>query len=350
MADALADWANPSSVHAEGRAARARLDACRRGIAATLGWSGPLVFTSGATEGLDIALRRVPCDRIIVSAVEHPAVHRAAPGALLIPVDREGRLDLDALGGLLAGSERPLICVQAVNNEAGMMLPVNDVARLVRNAGGLLLVDCAQSAGKIPLPEADMVVVASHKLGGPPGAGALLLRHAGLVEAIGGQEDGVRPGTHNLPAIAGFAAAIEAHGDWFAAMLALRQELERRIEDKGGVVVAGGTDRIATIGAYRMPGVPAAAQLMHMDLAGIAVSVGSACSSGAVRPRRTLRAMGWEDAEAAEVVRISFGRGTSRADVVACADAWSALAVRKQAAEQARVLPLRSIGGLAAQA
>ena len=332
MTDALADWANPSSAHGEGRAAKAKLEDCRRRIADALGWSGEIVFTGGATEALAIALTRAACDRRIVSAVEHPAVHRVAPDAMRVPVDRGGRIDLDALAALTDGAARPLVCVQSVNNETGVIHPLPEITEIVRAAGGLLLVDCSQSAGKLPLPQADMVVVAAHKLGGPPGAGALLLRSAVLVEAVGGQENGLRAGTSNLPAIAGFAAALDADKGWFADMATLRMLLEGRLLAVGAEVVAAGRPRIPTIGAYRMPGVPAAAQLMHMDLAGIAVSAGSACSSGAVRPSATLAAMGWSDAEAGEVIRISFGRDTSLADVEACAAAWTALASRRRAA------------------
>lgn len=332
MADALGEWANPSSAHAEGRRARARLEDCRRRIAASLGWDGEVVFTSGATEALAIVLTRAVAGRRIVSAVEHPAVHRAAPDAIRIAVDRGGRLDVSALHPLLEGAGRPLVCVQSVNNETGVTHPIAGIAEIVRAAGGLLLVDCSQSAGKLPLPDADMIVIAAHKLGGPPGIGALLLRDPATITAVGGQEGGLRPGTHNLPAIAGFAAALEADKSWFAAMPALRERLERRLVAVSAAIVAADQQRIATIGAYRMLGIPAAAQLMHMDMAGIAVSAGAACSSGAVRPSATLAAMGWPDAEAAEVLRVSFGRGTSEADIDAFVAAWIALAERRHAA------------------
>lgn len=332
MAEALDAWANPSSAHGEGRRAKAYLEDCRRRIARALVWPGELVLTSGATEALAIALTRVACDRRIVASVEHPAVHRMAPDAARIPVDKDGRLELEAIAGLVAGSERPLVCVQSVNNETGAIHPMDEVARTVRQAGGLLVADCSQSAGKLALPEADIVVVAAHKLGGPPGVGALLLREPGLVEPLGGQEGGLRPGTSNLPAIAGFAAAVEADKGWFADMAGLRRRFEDRLDAAGAQIVAASQPRIATIGAYRMPGVPATAQLVHMDLLGIAVSAGSACSSGSVRPSATLAAMGWSDGDASEVLRISFGRGTSQPDVEACAAAWKALIERRRAA------------------
>ena len=332
MAEALDAWANPSSAHVEGRRAKAYLEDCRRRIAHALDWPGELVFTSGATEALAIALTRVACDRRIVASVEHPAVHRVAPDAARIPVDRDGRLDFEAMTGLAEGSERPLFCVQSVNNETGVIHPMDEVLRAVRQAGGLLVADCSQSAGKLALPDADIVVVAAHKLGGPPGVGALLLRESGLVEPQGGQEGGLRPGTSNLPAIAGFAAAVEADKSWFVDMAGLRRRFEDRLEGRGAQIVAASQPRIATIGACRMPSVPAAAQLVHMDLLGIAVSAGSACSSGSVRPSATLAAMGWCDGDASEVLRISFGRSTSWTDVDACAAAWEALSERRRAA------------------
>lgn len=328
----MADWANPSSAHGEGRRARALLDKCRSEVASALGWTGDLIFTSGATEALAIALTRSGVDRHIVSAVEHPAVHRVVPGAAKIPIDRDGRLDVEALPSLVAGPDRPLVCVQSVNNETGVIHPLGEVAAHAREGGALLLCDASQSAGKLPLPDADMIVVAAHKLGGPPGIGALLLRDRALISPVGGQEGGLRPGTANLPAIAGFAAALGAGHGWFADMADLRARLDARIVAAGGIVVAADRPRIPTIAAYRMPGVPAAAQLMHFDLAGIAVSAGSACSSGSVRPSATLAAMGWADADASQVLRISFGRGTSAEDIEAFAAGWEALAGRRRAA------------------
>ena len=332
MIDALDGWANPSSAHADGRRARAALEDCRRRTAAALGWTGEVVFTGGATEALDIALNRAACDRRIISAVEHAAAHRAAPDAVRIAVDASGVLDLDALPRAMVGSALPLVCVQHANSETGVLHPIAAVAAIVRAAGGRLLVDCSQTAGKLALPDADMIVVASHKLGGPPGAGALLLRDLGSIAAVGGQENGYRPGTQNLPAIAGFAAALETDFGWMAEAAALRAVLEAALDAAGAEIVAASRPRIPTIGAYRMPGVPAAAQLMRFDLAGISISAGSACSSGAVRPSEALAAMGWPKARAAEVVRISFGRDTSRADVDACVDMWTSLATRRRAA------------------
>jgi cysteine desulfurase len=331
MAEAFRTWANPSSPHAEGRAARALLEDARRRVAAAFGWDGTLVFTSGATEAIEIVMRRAKAGPRLASAVEHPAVLRCAPDVLL-PVGGDGRLDLAALEAALAGRERPLVALMAVNNETGVVQPVKEANERVKAAGGLLLVDCAQSAGKLPLPEADFVVLAAHKLGGPPGVGALLARDAASIEAIGGQEGGHRPGTPAVPAILGFAAAAEADHGWYGEAERLRARLDAGIVAAGGEVVAGDSPRIATIGAYRMPGVTGAAQMMRLDLAGIAVSAGSACASGSLKASHVLAAMGWTEESAREVIRVSFGPETSEAGIESLLGEWRAMAGKRRAA------------------
>jgi len=325
-------WANPSSAHAEGRAVRAALEEARARIAAALGWNGALIFTSGATEAIEIVVRRARAGPRIASAIEHPAVLRSAPDARLIAVKRDGTLDLADLDAALAAGDRPLVAVQAVNNETGVIHPIAEVAARVQAAGGLLLVDCAQSAGKLPLPEADFLVVAAHKLGGPPGVGALLFRDSAALEAVGGQEGGFRPGTPAVPMILGFAAAVEADHGWYREAERLRAKLDRGIEQSGGEIVAGAARRIATIAAYRMPGVPAAAQMMQLDLAGIAVSAGSACSSGSLKTSHVLLAMGMEEEAAREVIRVSFGPRTVESHVDALLTEWRKLYDRRRAA------------------
>jgi cysteine desulfurase len=331
MAEAFRNWANPSSPHAEGRAVRALLEGARRRIAAAFGWDGTLVFTSGATEAIDMVLRRARAGARLASAVEHPAVLRCEPD-LLLAVGPDGRLDLDSLEAALEGRERPLVALMAVNNETGVVQPVDEAGERVKAAGGLLLVDCAQSAGKRPLPEADFIVLAAHKLGGPPGVGALLVRDPATLEAVGGQEGGHRPGTPAVPSIMGFAAAAEADHRWYEEAMRLRARLDAGIAAAGGEVVAGGSPRIATIGAYRMPGVPGAAQMMQLDLAGIAVSAGSACSSGSLKTSHVLTAMGWSEEAAREVIRVSFGPATSEAEIDALLGEWRAMAGKRNAA------------------
>jgi cysteine desulfurase len=332
MAEGCAIWANPSSPHAEGRAASAKLEEARRRIARALGWEGTLVFTSGATEAIALVLERGRAGDRIVASIEHPAVLRMAPGARQIAVRADGTLDLDDLDAALAAAEAPLVAVQGVNNETGVIHPMAEIAVRVKAAGGLLLADCAQSAGKLPLPDADFIVIAAHKFGGPPGIGALLVRNPATLSAIGGQEGGLRPGTAALPSILGFAAATEADHAWYAEAERLRARLDAGILEAGGEIVAGSAPRIATISAYRMPGVPGAAQMMQLDLAGIAVSAGSACSSGSLKTSHVLTAMGWPEEAAREVIRVSFGPDTSEADIDALLGQWRALFERRRAA------------------
>lgn len=320
MADALASWANPSSPHAEGRAARAALEGARSRIAAVLGYSGSIIFTSGATEAIEIILRRAKAGSRAISAVEHDAVRRAAPDARILPVDAAGRVVATPIE---PGS---LVAVQTVNNETGVIQPIDALAVGIGAAGGLLLADCAQSAGKIALPDADFIAVSAHKLGGPPGIGALLVRDLATLMPGGGQEQGYRGGTENLPAVLGFAAALEARADWLGRAQALRDRLDAAIRAAGGIVVADGAERLPTIASYRMPGVAATVQLIRFDLAGIAVSAGSACSSGSLKPSHVLAAMGWDEMAAREVVRISFGPDSNQAGVDRVIAEWCAIA------------------------
>jgi cysteine desulfurase len=320
MADGLARWANPSSPHAEGRAARAALEDARGRIRAALRWGHHLIFTSGASEAIALAIGRARADLCLISAVEHDAVSRAAAGAGILPVSANG---IVALGEVPSGA---LTVVQSVNNETGVRQPIDDIAASVSAAGGLLLVDCAQSAGKVALPDADLIAVSAHKMGGPPGIGALLVRDLATLRPSGGQEQGYRGGTENVPAALGFAAALEATAPWMDRAAMLRARLEAGVIAAGGEVVAGDVPRLPTIGSYRLPGVPAASQLIRLDMAGIAVSAGSACSSGSVRPSHVLAAMGWGEAAAREVIRVSFAPDTDAGDVDRFLAAWSGLA------------------------
>ena len=328
MLDGLKRWANPSSPHAEGRAARAALEDARERVKAALGWEHELIFISGASEALAIGLGRTNADACIVSAVEHEAVHRVAPDAYFLPVGPDGLVARDALFGRLAAlrAKQPLVAIQHANNETGVLQPLDELAKVVHEAGGILLADCAQSAGKLALPDADIIAVSAHKLGGPPGVGALLVRDLALIAPTGGQEKGYRPGTENLPGALGFAAACEAGRGWLARAADLRSHLDGAIEAAGGTIVAKAAPRIATIASYRMPGKAASAQLIQFDLAGIAVSAGSACSSGTLKSSRVLAALGWGETEAGETIRASFGPDTSRADIYRFIEAWKRIA------------------------
>ncbi len=320
VARAMSLWANPSSPHAEGRAARAALEAARRGVAAAYGWPGETLLTSGASEALAIALGRATPLRRLVTAVEHDAVIRAAPDAQTIPVDSLGRVDPAALAVLLDGDgdgNAALVAVQWANSETGVRQPVAAIAEQVHAAGGLLLVDAAQMpAGADPhvAEHADFVALSAHKRGGPPGVGALLVRDFATLAPTGGQERGYRGGTENVPGAIGYAAAL-AEPEPVAALVPLRARLEDAVLRSGGEIVARGAERHPAIGSYRMPGLAAATQLIRFDMAGIAVSAGSACSSGSMKPSHVLAAMGWTVDAAREVIRVSFGRGTRAADV-----------------------------------
>lgn len=314
--EGMAMWANPSSPHAAGRAARAALEAARGRIAAAYGWRHEVLLTSGASESLSIALGRSVAARRIVSAVEHDAVLRAAGQAGVLPVDALGRVDPGALGDV-AGA---LVAVQWCNSETGVIQPIAAIAEAVHAGGGQLLVDAAQMpAGDVLAEHADVVAVSAHKRGGPPGTGALLVRDVALLHPSGGQERGYRPGTENLPGVLGHAAAL---GETEPDHSARRARLDDAIRRSGGEVVADAAERHPAIGAYRMPGVASAAQLIRFDLAGIAVSAGSACASGSLKPSHVLRAMGWSEEASREVVRVSFGRTTCDDDVERFIAAW----------------------------
>jgi cysteine desulfurase len=332
--------ANPSSPHADGRAARAVLEDARERIGAALGWQGHVLFTSGASEAIAIGLGRAKARRIATSAVEHDAVLRVTKDAERLAIGSNGLLTLfrhPREGGdpasigikeekrgpcLRRDDEGCLFAIQHVNNETGVIQPMADTGTAIRDGGGILFADCAQSAGKLPLPQADMIAISAHKFGGPPGIGALLIRDLTLIGPSGGQEQGYRAGTENLPGILAMAAALEVKADWLEQARELRAFLDGAIEQAGGEVVAGGSQRSPAIASYRMPGVGSSAQLIQFDMAGVSVSAGSACSSGTIKASHVLTAMGWDARAAGEVVRVSFGPATRRADVERFLAAW----------------------------
>ena len=318
MLHGLYEWANPSSPHAAGRRARAALEQARARVAAALGWTGSVIFTGGATEAIALAVRQAKAARLLAGATEHDAVLRHAGGEGAIPVDALGRAlpeEVDLAGALVA--------IQHVNSETGIVQPVAALAPEIRAGRGLWLCDCAQSAGKLPLPDADLIAVGAHKLGGPIGVGALLVRDLAMLNAGGGQELGYRGGTENLPAILAFTAALEAGAAWMEQAAVLRRRLDDALTALGGMVVGEDAVRIPTIASYRMPGVSARAQLIRFDAAGIAVSAGSACSSGTLKTSPVLAAMGWDPVAAGEVVRVSFGRTTGAEEVDAFVREWA---------------------------
>ena len=325
MAEALARWANPSSPHADGRAARAALERARADIADALGWRHDVILTSGATEAISIAAARAAVTGRARGATEHDAVVAAMGGAAtVLHADGDGLIDLSGVVGAT------LVAVQQVNNETGVIQPFEDIVAKVKAAGSQLLADCAQGAGKVPLPDADFIAVSAHKLGGPPGIGALLVKDLAALTASGGQERGYRRGTENLPAAAGFAAALKANP--FASHLdrlsILRRNLEETIVSEGGVVIASNAPRSPFIGAYAVPGLASATQLVQLDLAGISVSAGSACSSGSMKPSRVLAAMRVPPEIAGGVIRVSFGPQTTGDDVERFLAEWRRVAAK----------------------
>ncbi|MBU6266216.1 MAG: aminotransferase class V-fold PLP-dependent enzyme [Sphingomonadales bacterium] len=310
VAAALAEWRNPSSVHAAGRRARAQLEDARARVATALGWPGEVIFTGGATEALAIAWTRSPGTRKFASAVEHTAVLRFAGDAQLA-VDADGLVDPATI------PPADLVAVMQVNNETGVVQPLAEIGARVRSQGGLLLADCAQGVGKLAPPDADLIAVAGHKFGAPPGIGVLLVRDIAMLSPSGGQERGYRPGTENLPYILGLAAALEAPRDWVEGAALLRGWFDGEMMALGAEVIAGTVERVPTIGAYRLPGVGAAGLLIRADAAGVAISAGSACASGSIKPSHVMLAMGVGEATAREVFRVSIGRDTTKADLEA---------------------------------
>lgn len=344
---ALDETGNPSSPHGPGRAARATVERARRTIAAAFDMpSDSVVFTSGGTEANNLALRGLGAAATLVSAVEHDSVLAAAPGgAERIPVDGDGIVDLGWLERRLAAGGVGLVSVMLANNETGVIQPIEAVVRLAHDAGALVHTDATQAAGRILVSFADldveMMTISAHKLGGPPGVGALLIQEGLPLRPLlrgGRQENGLRAGTENVPAIAGFAAAVTAAADGDEARLrTLRDRLEAGLLAAApeARIFAAGVARLPNTVCVAMPGIPAETQVMALDLAGVAVSAGSACSSGKVRASHVLDAMGVEAAVARRAIRISLGWNSTADDVDRCVGAWAALAARAGGRAQA---------------
>jgi cysteine desulfurase len=350
IALALGRAGNPSSVHGFGRAARRALEQARASVAALVGAPPDAVlFTSGGTEANNqvLASARGPC---LVSAVEHASVLEAAPEAGRLPVDALGRVDLAQLADRLAGIGPALVAVMLANNETGVLQPVAEVARLARRKGALVHCDAVQAAGKVSVDlhalGVDFLTLSAHKLGGPQGVGALVLGEGIEPAALlrgGGQERRWRPGTENLPGIVGFGRACELaleDRDLARRTAALRDRLEAEIlaVAPAARVHGGGAERLPNTSCLGMPGVGNQTQLIALDLAGIAVSTGSACSSGKVGPSHVLAAMGVEPAEAASTIRVSLGWASTDADIDRLVAAWSGLYAKAGRAAATRTL------------
>lgn len=344
MLEALGQLGNPSSLHAEGRAARGRREAAREAIAALIGARPPeIIFTSGGTEANSLALLGCERPRLLVSAGEHPSVLDARPDAQRVPLKSDGRLDCAALAELLASGEDPaLLSVQLANNETGVIQPIEQIVELARSAGALVHCDAIQAAGKLPLDVAalgvDLLSLSAHKLGGPQGVGALWVRDGLELAPLlrgGGQELRRRAGTENLPGIVGFGVAAESALDGLGRMANLatwRDRMEQRIASAEPTVQIIGAEapRLPNTSCLASPVLRAELQLMALDLAGFAVSSGSACSSGKVGPSHVLQAMGVKPERLDKAIRVSLGWSSEAEDVEAFTEAWIELHRRRR--------------------
>jgi cysteine desulfurase len=352
-AEALAACGNPSSVHAEGRAARGLIEEARARVAALVGGEPRnVVFTSGGTEANAMALspfvvtanETKPRDHLLVSAIEHPSVLAGGrfPREAIetVPVTADGRLDLVALEAVLArlparGIARPLVSPMLANNETGVVQPVTEAVALAHAGGALVHVDAVQAAGRIVCDineiGADLMTLSGHKIGAPKGVGALIKRDHTLHFADplirgGGQERGARGGTENVPGIVGFgaaAAAVRASAGEQVQMAALRARLEAGLRTQTAAVIFGAdVPRLPNTTLFAVPGIKAETAVIALDLDGIAVSSGAACSSGKVQASHVLSAMGVEGALAQGAIRASLGPTTRESEVDHFLEAW----------------------------
>jgi len=330
MEDGFVLWANPSSPHAEGRKAKAALEDARARIKRALGWDGELIFTSGASEALAIALNKSRAKRRLASAVEHDAVFRAAPDADVLPLDEHKlTVDEEALRIALEAGEPAVVALQAINSETGLCFyqsrgfgEIDTVSALVRDNGGLVLCDASQAAGRVDLPDADMIVISAHKFGGPIGIGALLVRDFAMLEPSGGHERGYRQGTENTPAALGMAAALECWKPGANATISNHEFEKARIEYAHFFETGYECGYIVP---FVHPTMSAQALLIRLDAMGFAVSAGSACSSGTLKKSRVLDAFGVPDEIAARTIRVSLGWSTAPEELERFAHAWGSL-------------------------
>ncbi len=328
---------NASSVHAEGRAARKLLDDSRAAIARAIGVLAPMVvFTSGGSEANSMALTGAPVQRLLISAIEHPSVLASASASgksvEMIPVTGDGVVDLDALARMLPGAPA-LISVMLANNETGVIQPVAEVGRLAQAHGALLHVDAVQGLGRIPVNfgilGADLMTLSAHKLGGPLGIGALVIRDGLPITPLihgGGQELRRRAGTENIAGAAGFAAVVK---EGALNINGLRDGLEAGLED--AMVFGRGCDRLPNTTCFAVPGMDAETLLMSLDLEGLAVSSGSACSSGKVARSHVLQAMGVAPEISKAAIRVSLGWTTTHQDIEHFIAVWQRLRARHKA-------------------
>jgi cysteine desulfurase len=338
VAQALAEHGNASSVHNFGRHAREKVDTARQHIAARYNVKpSQIIFTSGATEANNAALHAFKNRPVIISAIEHSAVTQTAwviAQPHIIPVSADGVIDLDVLETTLKVHPQSIVSVMLANNETGVIQPVAQIAALAKQHGAIMHCDAVQGAGRMALDfnalGVDMISISAHKMGGTQGVGALIVNEKLKLESFitgGSQESRRRAGTENVAGIAGFGQAVrlldddltQAH-EW--AMWRDRFEARIQKEVPQAKVFGAGAQRVAAISCITMPGVRNDTQLMAFDLAGLAVSSGSACSSGKVQPSPVLKAMGADETTATSAIRVSFGWGTNPAELEQLAQSW----------------------------
>lgn len=339
--EAMSPGGNPSAVHALGRKARARVENARGAVAELVGADPTsIIFSSGGTESNAQAIFSAivaGCDRVIVSATEHPCVAEAAQYAgvpvEVMPVLSNGQVDLVWLQAALAKGGCAFVALHHANNESGVIQPVAEAAAMVHAAGGWMHVDAIQTLGKIAVDiralGADSLTLSAHKIGGPQGVGALVMaegRSAVRIVHGAGQERGLRAGTENVPGIAGFGAAAKIVAEEIATgedHSAWRDEAIARVKAAGATIIGEASPRLPNTLFMAVPSWDSPQQLITMDLAGVMVSAGSACSSGKVKPSKTMVAMGMDDL-ATSAIRVSGGWGTVEADWIRFADVWTA--------------------------
>lgn len=336
MGDALRHVGNPSSVHLLGREARARMEDAREAVAklinAPADW---VIFTSGGTEADVLALNGVGRKYVLASAVEHAAVLNGAEHVQEIPVDGNGLIDLALLEEALKGKEgEAIVSVMAANNETGVIQPIAKVVEIAHAYGALVHCDAVQAVGKIAFDMqalgCDLVSLSAHKIGGASGVGALVKADHVRLEALhkgGGQEQSLRGGTENLSGIVGFGAAAQEKLD-VAKIRNLRDELEARVIELGATVFGKDVDRLPNTSCFALEGLNSERQVMALDLAGIMVSAGSACSSGKVKASHVLKAMKVDEELAGCAIRVSLGWDSTKEDVEKFVQTWSKLVER----------------------
>lgn len=339
MQNALSQPLNASSIHAFGQMGRKIVEDSRTQVAALINIpAAQLIFNSGATEGNNTVLKYFSGERVLVSAIEHPSVLEASPKAEHIPATPDGLIDLQKLEALLNTGKTPaLVSVMLVNNETGVIQPIKDISALAKKYGALMHCDTVQAAGRIPVDMTDMdidfLTLSSHKIGGPQGIGALALGICGITPTLlqgGGQEKYARAGTENVAGIAGFGAAAEdAETEIGKSAIDLRAFEKALLKIHPGTIIHGqNAPRVSNTTLFSVPGLPSETALMALDLDGIAVSNGSACSSGSIKTSHVLNAMNVDNATAKCALRVSTGWHTSQKDLDRFLESWTKICKR----------------------